>query len=148
MAENQKYSEAHLWKLITIVTGISGIFFLWLAWSSRTGEEIGNLALGEGLAGSFLLLTAVASEIHAKVFDALSGEPSTHTTFLRVAGGVLAVIGFALVATAGVRSLKNAIPTLNQLATGLAGSFLIMTGILAVHASRLLESIKGRPPES
>ena len=148
MTDTRSDAESHLWKIITVVTAIAGVFFLALAWKSKFGEEISNLALGEGLAGSFLLLTAVASEIHAKVFDALSGKSAKHTRFLRIAGGVLAILGFALVTTAGIRSLKNAIPTHNQLATGLAGSFLIMTGILGVQASRLLEAIRSRGASS
>ena len=131
-----------MWKLIAIVTAISGVLFLVLAWKSRDAVEVGNLALGEGLAGAFLLLTSVSAALHARVLDALDGKTSTHSPIVRILGGVLAVIGFALVTAAGVRSLKNAIPTLNQLATGLAGSFLIMTGLLTVQASRLLEAIK------
>lgn len=147
MAETKTSAESHLWKLIAIVSAISGVFFLVLAWKTRGPVEIGNLALGEGLAGSFLLLTTVASVLHARVFDSLSGKPATHTLTLRIIGGILTLAGFALVATAGSRSMRYAIPTLNQVTTGLAGAFLIFTGFLSVHASRLLEAIKDRAPE-
>ena len=148
MSEFRSSAESHLWKLIAVVTLLSGVFFLALAWSSRGEVEVGNLALGEGLAGSFLLLTSVCAVMHSRICDALDGNPSTHSSILRIMGGVLAVIGFALIATAGARSYKNAIPTQNQIATGLAGSFIIMVGLIYVLTSRVLEAIGVRSPDN
>ncbi|HXE90068.1 MAG TPA: hypothetical protein VNK82_03795 [Terriglobales bacterium] len=97
-------------------------------------------ALSLGLAASFIILAGVAAFIGGRILAAMAGGIGSRELSL---WGVLALAGLisgtATVLFSYRESLRGTIPTLDDLALGLAGSFAVMVGVMVMLGQRIMK---------
>jgi hypothetical protein len=95
-------------------------------------------ALSIGLAASFVMLAGISGFLAGRVLHSLSGGETHREALLwRFLAGVAVGAG-AVAVTLAWKESQGKMPTLDQLAMGLAGSFMTMVGILALLAQRVM----------
>jgi hypothetical protein len=96
-------------------------------------------ALSLGLAASFMMLAGVAAFVGGRTLSAMAGGIGSRELSL---WGVLAVAalisGAATVIFSYRQSIRGSIPTFDDLAVGLAGSFIVMVGMMALLGQRIM----------
>ena len=131
--------EAHLWHVLGSIAVISG--FLLLAETFRLYGVVyaDPLGLAVGLAASFVILSGVAAFLTGRVLHAVhDGYKRREAALWRIFAAVCCGAGAVAVITAWKQSADR-LPNLDHIATGLAGSFIIMVGVLAILAQRVMQ---------
>lgn len=143
MATEQTNSESGLWLNVGIGFILGGAIFLGMAYFTKVPQAgVRTLELSFGLAGAFLMLTGVASATTSRILAAMERGTNAPATTHRNVGLVLGFLGAAIMITAGYRSLAPVIPTLKQVALGIAGAMIAMCGVLHLLSSRIIAQIK------
>ncbi|HSA93235.1 MAG TPA: hypothetical protein VLE48_09515 [Terriglobales bacterium] len=97
-------------------------------------------ALSLGLAASFMMLAGVAAFVGGRALSAMASGIGSRELSL---WGVLAVAGLiggtATVLFAYRQSIRGSIPTFDDLAVALAGSFIVMVGMMALLGQRIMK---------
>lgn len=102
--------------------------------------ELSSLTLG--LAASFMMLAGAAAFISGRVLVAVaSGSRSSELALWKLLAVVAVVAGIATVFFGYRSSLPHPLPSLDEVAFGLAGSFVLMVGILALMAQRVMRQL-------
>jgi hypothetical protein len=133
--------EARVWQAMG-ATAIAGGGALLLATVKLYGVVYADpSALAIGLAASFVMLAGVSGFLAGRVLHSVSGGETHREAMLwRFLAGVAVGAG-AVAVTLAWKESQGKVPTLDQLAMGLAGSFMTMVGILALLAQRVMHHV-------
>lgn len=142
MADEKTNSESGLWLNVGIGFILGGAIFLGMAlYTKAPMQGVRPLELSFGLAGSFLMLAGVASATTSRILAAMERGTNSPAATHRNVGVVLGVIGAAVMFTAGYRSMAVGVPSLKQIALGIAGAMVAMCGVLHMCSSRIMANI-------
>lgn len=143
--------EARIWQTIGIISwGVGAITLGYVVLQNGVVRVQDTTMLSAGLAASFMMLAGIAGTVFGRaMYAVLRGyddlEARLWHTFAMVCCGCGALAVFYIAYASWDRAV-----TLTHLAIGLAGSFLIMAGILCLLGNRLMrhatekhESISG-----
>jgi len=143
MADEKTNNESSLWLNVGIGFILGGAGFLAFAYYTKVPlAGVGTLDLSLGLAGAFLILTGVTSATTSRIIAAMERGSSSPAVTHRNVGLVLGFIGAAIMITAGYRSMAPVVPTLKQVALGIAGAMIAMCGVLHFFSARIIAQIK------
>ena len=143
MADEKTNSESGLWLNVGIGFILGGAIFMGMAlYTKAPMEGVKPLELSFGLAGAFLMLTGVAFATTSRIIAAMERGTSSPAITHRNVAFVLGAIGAAIMITAGYRSLAVGVPSLKQIALGIAGAMVAMCGVLHMCSSRIMAQIK------
>ena len=137
--------EGRLWQAVGLASFLSGGLFLArviLIYGTAV-VDLSSLALG--LAASFMMLAGTAAFFSGRALVAISaGARGFELTLWKVLAAAAMVAGTAKLYLVYQSSLLNPLPSLDHLAVGLEGSFVIMAGILALLAQRVMRYLGGK----
>lgn len=132
--------ESRLWQLIGATSFAGGIVIGAIPALTRGLRPGDALMLSIDLAAAFICIAGSAGYLAGRVMQAVQvGGAASESGRLRVLGLVLVIAGVVPVLFAGIRSRITVIPTPNQIWLGSAGAALLLIGIFALLAYRLLE---------
>ncbi len=131
--------ESHLWQVLGSIAVVSGFLLLGATFRIYGVVYADPLGLSVGLAASFVMLAGIAGFIAGRVLHAVhQGYQHREAVLWRIFAGVCCGAGAVAVVLAWQQS-EQRIPTLEHIATGLAGSFIIMVGVLAILGQRVMQ---------
>jgi len=136
----QPEEEARLWQTIGIIAWAAGAGMLLVLFKQNGVIKVSdNATLGNGLAASFMMLAGIAGTVFGRVMHALlhgyqPREARLWHMFASIccACGVFAVLYITL-------GHWNKPVSLTALTVGLAGSFLIMAGVICLLGNRVMQ---------
>jgi hypothetical protein len=118
---------------------VAGGYVLLRAMSMHDMQVTDTTILASGLAAAFVILAGVVAFMSGRILQSIAGRGRRgEITIWRFAAAVACGAGLAAVLYAASSSYHN-LPTLNQVALGLAGSFSIMAGVATLLAHRVME---------
>ncbi len=95
-------------------------------------------AISLGLAASFVILAGIAALIAGRILQSMEKKPTPLESKLwSMVGGVAVGAGSVPVVIAFGQSMGR-VPTLDDLAVGLSGSFAVMAGVIAFVGERVV----------
>jgi len=135
----QLEEEAHVWQTIGIIAWAAGAGMLLVLFKQNGVIKVSDPAtLSNGLAASFMMLAGIAGTVFGRVMNALIDgyqprEARLWHLFALVCSscGAFAVLYIAL-------GHWNKPVSLTALTVGLAGSFLIVTGVICLLGNRVM----------
>lgn len=131
--------ESHLWQVLGSIAVVSGFLLLMATFRIYGVVYADPLGLSVGLAASFVMLAGVAGFVTGRVLHAVhSGYKHREAALWRIFAAVACGAGMVPVILAWRQSAAR-IPSLEHIADGLAGSFVIMVGVLAVLGQRVMQ---------
>ncbi len=134
--------EGRLWQAIGLASCLGGAAFLARVIAIYGAAKVDASSLSLGLAASFMMLAGAAAFLAGRVMVALAiGARRLELFTWKVVAGVAMVAGAAKIYLVYRASLANPLAVLDQIAVGAEGSFVIMVGILALLAQRLLRQM-------
>ncbi len=108
-----------------------------------TVVDLSSLSLG--LAASFMMLAGIAALVSGRALLAIAAGPGRLELGLwRLLAGVGMGAGAATIYLAYRQSLLRPLPSLDELAMALSGSFMLMAGILALLGQRVMRYLGGK----
>ncbi len=137
--------EGQLWQAMGLAAILGGGAFLARVASIYGIITVDYSSLSLGLAASFIMLAGGAAFVGGRVLVATaSGAGRSELTLWRLLAAVGIGAGTVTVYLAHRQSLAHPLPSMDQLALGLAGSFVLMAGILALLGQRILRHLGGK----
>jgi hypothetical protein len=134
--------EGRLWQAVGAACCLGGAAFLVRIFKVYGMGVVDASSLSLGLAASFIMLAGIAAFLAGRVMVAIAAGAKKLELFTwKVAGLVAIVAGTAKVYLVYRVSLANPMPILDYVAVGLAGSFVLMSGMLALLAQRLMRQM-------
>ena len=134
--------EAGIWQAIGLASCLGGAAFLARVISVYGVATIDPSSLSLGLAASFMMLAGAAAFLAGRVMAAIIiGARSLELFTWKVVAGAAILAGMAKLYLVYRVSLANPLPALDHLAVGLGGSFVLMVGIMALLAQRLMRQM-------
>lgn len=134
--------EGGLWQAVGLASCLGGAAFLARVIAIYGVATVDASSLSLGLAASFMMLAGAAAFLAGRVMLAIAiGARSLELFTWKVVAAVALVAGVAKIYLVQRASLANPLAVLDHMAVGLAGSFVIMTGILALLAQRLMRQL-------
>ncbi len=134
--------EGQLWQATGLAAILGGAAFLarvTIIYGIRTVDQS---SLSLGLAASFMMLAGGAAFVSGRALVATaSGVGRLELNLWKLLAGMGAGAGVTIVFLAYRQSLAHPLPNLDQLALGLAGSFVLMAGILALLGQRVMQQL-------
>ncbi|HYX70566.1 MAG TPA: hypothetical protein VE825_15635 [Terriglobales bacterium] len=131
--------EAHLWQVLGSIAVVSGFLLMGATVRIYGVVYADPLGLSVGLAASFVMLAGIAGFIAGRVLHAVhDGYKRREAALWRIFAFVCCVTGAVPVILAWKESTDRP-PTLEHIANGLAGSFVIMVGVLAILGQRVMQ---------
>jgi len=137
--------EGQLLQAAGLASILGGSAFLARVTSVYGVITVDHSSLSLGLAASFMMLAGGAAFVFGRVLVATAAGAGSRERLLwklLAAAGIGA--GVVTVYLAHRQSLAHPLPSLDQLAVGLAGSFVLMAGILALLAQRVMRHLGGK----
>ena len=135
-------NEGGLWQAVGLASCLGGAAFLARVIAIYGVATVDASSLSLGLAASFMMLAGAAAFLAGRVMVAIAiGARSLELFTWKVVAGVAMVAGAAKLYLVHQASLTNPFAVLDHMAVGLEGSFVIMTGILALLAQRLMRQL-------
>jgi hypothetical protein len=130
--------EARIWQAMgaTAIVGGGALFGATLKLYGVAYADPAALAIG--LAASFVMLAGAAGFLAGRVLHSISGGETHREALLWRFLAAVAVGAGAVAVTMAWKESEGKVPTLNHLSMGLAGSFVMMVGILALLAQRVM----------
>ncbi|MGH9556106.1 MAG: hypothetical protein ACRD2Y_09830 [Terriglobales bacterium] len=102
--------------------------------------DLSSLSLG--LAASFMMLAGAAAFISGRVMVTVAGGArSSELALWKLLAVVSILAGIGTVFLGYRQSVAHPLPSLDEVAFGLAGSFVLMVGIMALLAQRLMRQM-------
>lgn len=134
--------EGGLWQAVGLASCVGGGVFLARVISVYGVATVDASSLSLGLAASFMMLAGAAAFLAGRVMMAISiGARRLELFTWKVVAGVAMLAGVGKLYLVYRASLMNPLPVLDHVALGLAGSFVLMVGILALLAQRLMRQM-------
>ena len=134
--------EAELWQSVGLAACLGGAAFLAKVISAYGVATIDVSSLSLGLAASFMMLAGAAAFLAGRVMAAISiGARSLELFTWKVVAGIAILAGAGKIYLVYRASLTNPLPALDHIAVGLAGSFVLMVGVMALLAQRLMRQM-------
>jgi hypothetical protein len=134
--------EGRLWQAVGLASCLGGGVFLYRVISLYGTASVDLSSLSLGLAASFMMLAGAAAFLAGRVLLAITIGASRLELFTwKVVAIVALLAGGAKIYFVYRASLANPLPVLDHIAVGLAGSFVLMVGILALLAQRLMRQM-------
>ncbi len=135
--------ESRLWQLVGATSFAGGIVIGAIPALTRGLRPGDALMLSINLAAAFICIAGSGGYLAGRVMSAVQiGGAAGESARLRVLGVVLVIAGVVPVVFAGVRSRITVIPTPNQIWLGSAGAALLLIGVFALLAHRVLEKVQ------
>ena len=134
--------EGQLWQAIGLASLLGGGAFLVkvMLIYGITSADLSSLSLG--LAASFMMLAGAAAFLSGRVLVAVaSGGRSSELALWKLLALVAVVAGIVTIYLGYRQSLSHPLPSLDEVAFGLAGSFVMMVGIMALLAQRVMRQL-------
>ncbi len=129
-------SEARFWQVVGVVVGVLGGLLLAYDFAVYGLASINPRALEYGMAASFMMLAGAAAFLAGR---ALHVEETALTPLeahlWKTLGGVCIVGGAVIVI---FTKLQHQLLIMDRIATGLAGAFAMMFGVLALVGERVM----------
>lgn len=128
-------SEARFWQAVGATVGVVGALLMAYDFAEYGFASIVPRALMLGLSGSFLMLAGEAAFLSGRALHVEETVLTGTESKLWIALGLVCIFGGAI--TVGLAWVERSL-ILDRLATGLAGSFSILFGVIAVVGQRVM----------
>ncbi|MGH9600835.1 MAG: hypothetical protein ACRD24_00485 [Terriglobales bacterium] len=134
--------EGGLWQAVGLASCLGGAAFLARVIAIYGVALVDPSSLSLGLAASFMMLAGAAAFFAGRVMAAIAGGARRLELLTwKVVAVVAMLAGAAKIYLVHRASLASPLAALDHIATGLAGSFVIMVGIMALLAQRLMRQL-------
>lgn len=134
--------EAGMWQAVGLASCLGGGAFLARVISVYGTAKVDPSSLALGLAASFMMLAGAAGFLAGRVMAAISvGARKFELLTWKIVAAVAIIAGAAKVYIAHQASLANPLIAFDHIANGLAASFVLMVGIMALLAQRLMRQM-------
>ncbi len=131
--------EGRLWQAVGLASCVGGAGFLARVISIYGVGVIDPSSLSLGLAASFMMLAGAAGFLAGRIIAAIEGGARSLELFTWKVVAVVAILaGMAKVYLVHRASQISPLAALDHISVGLAGSFVLMVGILALLAQRIM----------
>ncbi len=145
----QVEEEARIWQTIGIIAWAAGGGMLLILFKLNGVIEVADTTtLSNGLAASFMMLAGIAGTVFGRVMHALiHGYQPREARLWHMFASVCCSCGIFAVLYITVGHWKKSV-SLTALTVGLAGSFLIMAGVICLLGNRVMHHASQRRSES
>lgn len=134
--------EAELWQSVGLAACLGGTAFLAKVISAYGVARVDASSLSLGLAASFMMLAGAAAFLAGRVMAAISiGARKLELFTWKVVAAIAILGGSTKVYIAYRASLANPLAVFDHLANALAASFVLIVGIMALLAQRLMRQM-------
>ena len=137
--------EGQLWQAAGLASILGGSAFLLRVMLVYGVTTVDHSSLSLGLAASFMMLAGGAAFVSGRVLVATAaGAGSCERKLWKLLAAVGIGAGAVTVYLTHRQSLVHPLPSLDQLALGLAGSFVLVAGLLALLGQRVMRHLGGK----
>ncbi len=138
--------EGQLLEAAGVASILGGAAFLLRVVISYGVAAVDLSSLSLGLAASFMMLAGTTALVLGRALLATAARAgSIELGLWKLLAGVCMGAGAATIYFAYRQSLINPLPSLDELAVALSGSFMLMAGIQVLLAQRVMRYLGGKP---